>query len=311
MVGHVVLVFGDEGHPADGIRDHTRMLAKELSDNAVEVDLQVHTAASGGSGIADAKRTWRSLRSCGRGDAVFVQYMPFCFARWGFAPWLPLLLLAVKARRNRPTIALMVHEPYVPMNSFRWVLMGLWQRFQLTVLRIAADIVFTSIEAWATEIEAHAPTRPVHHLPVGSNFPDHRCRRIEERWRMGIDEATLVVAAMGRPHPTWCPDYVVAALNAIAATGKPLVYLGLGAEAPTLVGLDPSITVESPGFLDADELSIKIAASDLFLAPLLDGISTRRGTVMLALQHGLPVVGTSGPLTDSVFRQRPGGGGPG
>jgi glycosyltransferase involved in cell wall biosynthesis len=95
----------------------------------------------------------------------------------------------------------------------------------------------------------------------------------------------------------------VEASNAIAATGRPLVLLSLGAEAPALSGLDPGITVESPGFLADREVARRLAAADLFLAPLIDGVSTRRGSVMAALQHAVPVVGTNGPLTDPVLRE--------
>ncbi len=120
---------------------------------------------------------------------------------------------------------------------------------------------------------------------------------------MGIGDESLVVCAMGRDHPTWRGDYVVAAANAIASTGRPLVVLSIGAEAPPLAGLDPSIAIHAPGYLESEELAGMLAASDLFLAPLTDGVSTRRGTLMAALQHALPVVGTVGPLTDAVLAE--------
>jgi glycosyltransferase involved in cell wall biosynthesis len=56
--------------------------------------------------------------------------------------------------------------------------------------------------------------------------------------------------------------------------------------------------VRRPGWLSDEDLAAAIAAADLFLLPLADGVSTRRTTLMAALQHGLPVVATRGPLTD-------------
>jgi glycosyltransferase involved in cell wall biosynthesis len=46
-------------------------------------------------------------------------------------------------------------------------------------------------------------------------------------------------------------------------------------------------------------------ASDLLLLPFTDGLSTRRGTLMAGLAHGLPVVGLRGFNTDRVLLQHP------
>jgi len=41
---------------------------------------------------------------------------------------------------------------------------------------------------------------------------------------------------------------------------------------------------------------------DLYLAPFVDGVSTRRGSFMTGLQHGIPTVSTIGPLTDPLLQ---------
>lgn len=302
MVERVILVHSDRGEVVDGIRDHTARMVEELSRQRLAVaELRVRPAASPGGRFGGSLPIWRRLRGLPPSSAVVLQYSPFCYARRGFAPWLPAYLLAARAGRGRPTIALMVHEPYVPMISWRWALMGLWQRLQLGALRLAADVVFTSIEPWARDFASQPPRRPVHHLPVGSNFPDARGAREEERARLGIDRETLLVSCLGRDHPGWLDEYVVGAVNAIARSGRGLALLNMGAETPRLQGLDPAVAVHAPGYLGADAFAAKLAASDLFLAPLVDGVSTRRGSLMAALQHELPVVGTAGPLTDSVL----------
>jgi glycosyltransferase involved in cell wall biosynthesis len=306
MVERVTLVHSDRGRSVDGIRDYSRMLAEEIRAHGVAAELRVQRPAGSWGGVRDAVRSWREIGRSGEKTAVVLQYSPFCFARWGFAPWLATSLLSIRARRSRPGLALMVHEPYVPIDSPRSAAMGAWQRLQLTALRLASDVVFTSIESWAERFRRRWPQRDVRHLPVGSNLPDARSRREEERRRMGVGEETLVLVAMGRDHPSWLGDYVVEAANAIAASGRPLLLLTLGAEAPRLGGLDSSIAVQAPGYLEAEGVAAKLAAGDLFLAPLIDGVSTRRGTLMAALQHGLPVVATSGPLTDAVLRDAEG-----
>jgi glycosyltransferase involved in cell wall biosynthesis len=302
MIERIVLVHGDRGRDVDGIRDYSQRLAEALRQQSVVAEIRFQQVGGEG-GVAPSLGVWPELRKLGPSSAIVLQYSPFCFARWGFAPLLPAWLLAIRARRARPALAVMVHEPYVPMESWRWMLMGLWQRLQLTAIRQAADVVFTSIERWAERFEAGLPRRPVHHLPVGSNLPDARDRRSEERDRLGLDEETVAISTLGRDHPSWLADYVVASANAVAASGQRLVLLSLGAEAPLLRGLDPTIAVHAPGYLAAERLAGMLAASDLFLAPLIDGVSTRRGGLMAALQHGLPVLGTEGPLTDSILRK--------
>ena len=112
-----------------------------------------------------------------------------------------------------------------------------------------------------------------------------------------------MLGCLGRDHWAWLGDYVVEAANAIAASGRPVTLFNLGAEAPPLRGLEAGIEVLTPGFLDAEIFAARLAATDVFLVPTVDGASTRRGSLMAALQHGLPVLATDGDLTDGVLRR--------
>lgn len=306
MIERVAIAYSGRGRRAvDGIRDHSERIVEQLRRGAPELRVEYLDLRGGGASLpARIAAAVRAMRALDGRSALVLQYNPFSFARWGFAPWLPFALAAprLRRRRHRPFVAVMVHEPYVPMTSVRWALLGTWQRLQLAAVRACADVTFASIGAWQESLAESLPRGPVHHLPVGSNFPDRRGSRQASRRELGVGEEELVVAALGRDHPSWLGDYVVAAANAIASGGRPLRLLGVGATMPDLPGLDPAIRFERPGLLEADEVAARLAASDLFLAPLIDGVSTRRGSVMAGLQHGLPVVGTEGPLTDRVLR---------
>jgi glycosyltransferase involved in cell wall biosynthesis len=119
---------------------------------------------------------------------------------------------------------------------------------------------------------------------------------------LGIPDDTLVVAAFGTAHPSRMTGYIAAAANAIARQGRSVLLLNLGTGAPSL-DLDPAVQKIEPGPASAESVAAHLAASDLFLAAWVDGASTRRGTLMAALQHRLPVVTTVGPLTDSVLQE--------
>jgi glycosyltransferase involved in cell wall biosynthesis len=98
-------------------------------------------------------------------------------------------------------------------------------------------------------------------------------------------------------------DYVVAAANATAACHQHVILLCLGAGPVVLDGLDPLVTLRRPGRQSGDELATELGAADIYLAAFDDGLSTRRTTFMAALQHGLPVVGTYGVLTEPELRR--------
>jgi glycosyltransferase involved in cell wall biosynthesis len=197
-------------------------------------------------------------------------------------------------------IAVMIHEPYVPMISWRWTILGLWQRIQLAAIRLSSDLVFTSIDPWAKKFAAQRPSRPAHHLPVGSNFPYAGSRSEGNGAQEGAGKPP-VVATLARDHRSWLGEYVINAMNEIAASGCTARLLVLGAEAPEMASLHPAVDVEAPGYLEPREFTELLTKADLFLIPLEDGISTRRSALMVALQHGLPIVGTAGALTDPIL----------
>ena len=120
---------------------------------------------------------------------------------------------------------------------------------------------------------------------------------LEGRWRRCSGASTL---STDRPVP---PDGLRGDdLARLADSGLPVAFLQLGAGASTIPGISSAICVVRPGELDARRLASFVAASDIFLTPFLDGVSTRRGSFMAGLQQGVALVGTSGALTDPMLR---------
>src|SRR5436305_38590 len=77
------------------------------------------------------RRPWRALKPhLEAAGVVAVQYNPFSFGRRGVAPWLPILLTALRRRRGRPLIVMTVHETWVPALNLRWFVLGALQRAQ-------------------------------------------------------------------------------------------------------------------------------------------------------------------------------------
>ncbi len=56
------------------------------------------------------------------------------------------------------------------------------------------------------------------------------------------------------------------------------------------------------GYVSAELVTEILLAADLFLAPFEGGISSRRGSLMAAIVHGLPIVSTPPNIATRYFR---------
>ncbi len=61
--------------------------------------------------------------------------------------------------------------------------------------------------------------------------------------------------------------------------------------------------MHATGELNAADLSRHLSACDLMLQPYIDGVSSRRTTIMAQLSLGLPVITTSGRLTEPLWAE--------
>lgn len=232
-------------------------------------------------------------------DLLVLPYNPFMWGRWGFAPGLVRDVAAVRRRSRRPKLALVVHEPYVPIRDSKSLVLGSWQRAQLGALLLLADRRFASIEPWAASLSR---LRPTAHLPSGSNVPDARTQRADTRAKHDLDHF-FVVATLSTGHPAHLTTYVEAALTRVVEKGIPTVFLQLGAGAPG-ISVPANVRVVRPGFVPLDELGALVAAADLLLTPFDDGVSTRRGSFMAGLCQQVAVLATRGRLTDPMLVNR-------
>jgi glycosyltransferase involved in cell wall biosynthesis len=296
----VAVIAAASASQADGIRDHTTRLIEHLEKlPGIRVASFLRTPGAwqtnihgNGAHPLDGERP----------VAVVLQYNPFWHGHRGFAPGLALMILRLRRSMPGARLALFVHETYVKPTSFRWALMSGWQRFQLMVLQALVDVQFGTIEEWVRLLRRNWPFRPVHHVPVGSNLPDRRGARTEGRERIGATADTLVLAGWGIRHPGRRTAQVLTAARELGRRGHDVILLNLGAPADSPERTEVAgVRVLEPGYLEEEEMAMLLAASDLFLAPFADGVSTRRTSVMSALQHELAVVGTVGSLTDPTL----------
>jgi glycosyltransferase involved in cell wall biosynthesis len=60
--------------------------------------------------------------------------------------------------------------------------------------------------------------------------------------------------------------------------------------------------IVATGTLEPDKIAAHLAACDCLVQPFIDGVSSRRTSLMAGLALGLPIVTNAGPLTDPVWK---------
>lgn len=297
----------------DGIGDYTARLAAELADR-VETTVVTDSGAVAdpirGVTVLPAfstnrRRSVRALLALAREeqpDWLLLQYNPFSYGRWGLNLHLPLVLGSIRRRMPRTRIAVMFHELFTPLTSLRFAVMSSWQRAQLRALGRSADRIFCSTENWTKRLASWFPGTELIHLPVGSNIPHIELGKEEARARLGLEPDGLVLGLFGTAHPSRMLGLTRNAVEAVLRQGHDAVVLYVGPDSPALerefAGI-PLLT--TAGAAAADEVSRRLAAMDVHLVAFIDGVSTRRGTLMAGLQHGVPTVGTLGHSTDGIL----------
>lgn len=240
------------------------------------------------------------------GDMVFFQYTNFAYGRYGFNPWLAPALRRLRGRGLK--VATMFHETYMPAIGIKIRMMGAWQRSFFRAVGNASDVCFFSIEPWAAKYAQWFPNAKVRTLKVGSNIPVVDTTGEVERTRLGIDNQEIVLMVFGGTHPSRLFEWIVDASTTLASAGirHRVVHVGPDREE---VGrrLQGSPLLEL-GILDPQDVSRAMRTADIFLSPISDGASSRRGSLLAGLNHGLCCITTTGDSTDRLFHEEAGRG---
>jgi glycosyltransferase involved in cell wall biosynthesis len=235
-------------------------------------------------------------------DHVVMQFTPLLFNN-GRTDSEALLNFWAHCSRNWTT-SLVVHETYfrVWWHPQSWI-KGTLEKALLRKMVEQAHFVFTASQPLLEEMRRWGSNNSrKSHLLIGSNFPYAEVQRTKARSRFGIPSDEVILLLFGGGNSLkWMTPHVHATDALLRAEGVKASWVLLG-------GIPDSwfrfrLPVVSPGRLSAEELSFRLQASDVFLMPHYAGLSAKRGTLMAAMQHGLPVIGTETPMTDAMWRQ--------
>ena len=308
-----------------GVSDYTCHLAAGLAAAGEEVHVWCPPASEppikpqrgvsthrelGRFGIQDLWRIDKQLNRSQGPRRLLVQWVPhgygchsmnvpFCFWLWS------------RSLRRGDHIEIMVHEPFLTFGegSWRQNLPALVHRLMTLVLLRAAQKVYVSIPAWERLWRPYALGRPTgfQWLPIPSNIPivSNPAGVAAVRRRYAPQE-TLLIGHFGTYGAAVSP-LLEPVLQDLASNikSRTILLIGIGSEAfrDRLVAEVPELAhqIHATGALNPEDLSCHIAACDLLIQLYIDGVSSRRTSMMVGLSHGKPVLTTSGSSTEPIW----------
>jgi glycosyltransferase involved in cell wall biosynthesis len=217
-----------------------------------------------------------------------------------FLPWRLRLL------KERPKVVVTFHDLKLP---YLFPKAGPLRRWLTKALIKGSDATIVTNVEDRTEAERYGADN-LHLFPIGSNiYPqapaDYDRWKWRERWGAGPDEALLCY--FGFLNESKGGETLLRALAQLVASGERIKLLMIGGKVgssdPTNLAylrkveslirdLNLSDSVLWTGYVDGPEVSANFWASDICVLPYRDGVSFRRGTLMAALAHGVPIVST-------------------
>ncbi len=310
-----------------GVSDYTYLVAKGLASHGDGVHVwcpaavgQVPPAAGvdvhatlGSFSIPDLRNLGRSLDSFPAPRRLLVQWVPHGFGLKSIN--LPFCLwLKHRAVRHGDEVDLMLHEPFLPFVPGRWRqnAAAVVQRYMTRIILRAVRRVFLSTPAWEEVVRPYDWNRERKYawLPLPSTVPTVHDPATSVSVRERYRTSSVLLGHFGTFGPPITPllrAIIPALLRRKPDAGMVLIGPGSVAFRESLVHEFPELerSVFAIGQIDARDprLSLHLSACDLLIQPYPDGVTSRRTTMMAALAHGRPTITTSGPFTESIWKE--------
>ncbi len=284
---------------------------------------------------ADLRRAGSLLDQFSAPRRLLVQWVPHGYGyrsmNLAFCFW-----LRRRAASNGDRVELMVHEPYLAFGEGSWKQNGAAavHRLMTAVLMKTAGRVWMSIPAWEDRLRPYAFGRALRFcwLPIPSSIPvvddavgvrtirDLYCAKGEQlvghfgaydrnttellfgSIPLLLQNSECKLLLLGRGSEETRARLIAAqpAWNAASRSAQQMASLPV-AQMESQFGL--AARVHATGTLSASDVSLHLSACDVLLQPYIDGVSSRRGSVMAGLAHGVPIVTNSGRLTEALWAE--------
>jgi glycosyltransferase involved in cell wall biosynthesis len=325
-----IILTGEYPPQPGGVSDYTRLVARGLAQAGDEVHIWAPRAnpAEGPEleaagvrvhrlpGCYGPRSLWqlhRALSQAPREARLLVQYVPQAYG-WdtmnvGFSAW-----LAVAGRRR--ALDIMFHEVAVDWEAgwptprrLRRQLHAIATHAMAWLAVRSARCVFMSIPGWETILRPMAGNRKLQWLPIPSTMPAEAPADKVAGLRAALFPGSGAGKLVG--HFGTFGGHIADALRTILPAAARIVpdckflLVGRGSVAfvQELARQFPEIApaVQAAGSLEPGVVAEHLAACDLLVQPYIDGVSSRRTSAMAGLALGLPILTTTGELTEPVW----------
>ena len=320
MIWH--LITGEYPPAIGGVGDYTRIVGEALSQCGDEVHVWTpqNSSSTDDAGPLRVHRLPdhfgpRSILAMDRGidrtshSNVLLQYVPHAFG-WK-AMNVPLCVWLGSRYRGR--LSVIFHEVAFPMTrdqSIRHNFLGVVTRAMAAILARSARRIFVTIPAWEPMLRSISRTRQtIQWLPIFSNIPVVEDEAGASAIRRRVAPAGGKIAGLFGAYGPVYADGNTALLTAALERDRDFSVLLIGKGGTEfrdrMIARRPSFAdrIVATGVLPHAQISRSIAACDLMLQHYPDGVTTRQGSCMAALEHGRAFVTTSGQLTEPLWEE--------
>jgi glycosyltransferase involved in cell wall biosynthesis len=304
----VVFLTKDFPPTASGIGDYADRLATELAGRGVEVTVVC-------SYPADAARPFAVKPSVDRWDAAGVDsiiaavaeakpdailwnYNPFQVGHRGVAPSAPRL---ARSLAKIAPLVVVLHELWYPWgrNGLKGLVWAVAQRLQLRGVLAAAAKAIVTTERRRAHLARRFPNASVQMIPVGATVPETGVPN-GTRASLGIPADAFVLAHLGAIGEGRSLKPALEALETLRARGEDIRLVLVGR---TGIAVPRAEGVHATGILDHAGVSSALQASNAYLFAEPTGPTSRKTSLLAALEHGLPVVAYRGRDGEPQFAE--------
>lgn len=313
---------------SDGLGHHTTLFMSQLAKSPDFENCHIITSShsqiigkhKGNDKVHAIIDDWNFVNLCKiiplimrlKPENIFVQYEPFMYQqRGGINFGIPFFLLYISLFKAQK-VHTYFHELYHPFNgTFKTLIMFICHHLMFIITMLASSKIYCSTKNNFKRILffRFQNSGNLHLLHVGANIKKYSFKNhsfLKEK--LGILPNELVLGLFGTFHTSKNTKEI---LESLISVKRPIKILYIGASQSDVLQLvsqdkqeELSKILVSTGFASDQDCSEYFQILDSLICFFIDGLSTRRGSAIMALSHGVPIISSTTYKTEEIFKNK-------